>query len=309
MPNWLIKSALQRAACFLPQRQVLNRVFQKWSRSLELSPEDFARRVTEAKRHFDLFRQHAPGAPAAFTVLEVGTGWFPIIPLALYLCGAKTVWTNDIEPLVNRARLLQTAQLFVEFAAAGRLDALLPDWQKDRLELLRTMAGDQSEQSPAELLAPLGFHLSVLDAQHTGLDAASVDMITTSGVLMLIPKPVLEGIYREFRRTAKPGAVMVHRVNFRDIYSYFDRNITPLNMLRFSPAAWRWLDSAVVPQNRLRISDHRSMQQAAGFHIVDEENESAPAEMLGRVRLAEEFRKYPAEDILVLESWLVSRPV
>ncbi len=274
-----------------------------------LSSEEFARKTTEAKQHYDYFRYHAPEAPSAFKVLEVGTGWYPIIPLSLFLCGAEAVWTNDIEPLVNCERLRRTVQLFVEYADSGRLDAVLPDWKKERLEALRAMAADLTERSPAEMLSPLGFHLRVLDSQHTGLDANSIDLITSSGVLMYVPKPALEGIYREFRRTAKAGAVMIHRYNFRDIYSYFDRKITPLNMLRFSPGAWRWLDSAVVPQNRLRVSDHRAMQQAAGFRIVAEEHDSAPAEMLSRVRLAEEFRSYREEDILALESWLISLPV
>ena len=80
-------------------------------------------------------------------------------------------------------------------------------------------------------------------------------------------------------------------------------------MLRFSAAAWRWLDTAVAPQNRLRISDHREMQRVAGFRIVNEENESAPREMMQRVRLADEFRNYAEADLLVLESWIVSQPV
>ncbi len=309
MPSWLIKSALHRVASLLPQRQVLNRIFQRWSRSLQITPVQFERKIDEAKKYLDAFHQLSPDAPADFTVLEVGTGWHPIIPLAFYLCGAKTVWSHDIEPLVNRERLLRTAQLFTEYADAGRLDTLLPRWKRERLDSLRTLAADPSGRSPADLLAPLGFHLRVLDAQHTGLDAGSVDLVFSSGVLMFVPKQILEGMYREFRRTAKTGAVMIHRINYRDSFSYFDHSITPLNMLRFSAAAWRWLDTAVAPQNRLRISDHREMQRVAGFRIVNEENESAPREMMQRVRLADEFRNYAEADLLVLESWIVSQPV
>ena len=309
MPHWLIKSALHRAASWLPQRQALNRIFQKWSHSVELQPAEFVRKITETRRQLDILHQNAPTAPAAFTALEVGTGWSPVTPLALYLVGASAIWTYDIEPLVNRPRLLRTAQLFAEFADAGRLDEMLPGWQPERLKVLRKIANDSSEQAPKELFAPLGIHLRVQNAEHTEVQESSIDLITTSAVLMYVPKLSLESIYREFRRTAKAGAVMIHRLNFRDIYSYFDRNITPLNMLRFSSATWRWLDSAVVPQNRLRVSDHRAMHQAAGFRIIAEEHESAPEEMLSRVRLAKEFRGYAKEDILALESWLISLPV
>lgn len=101
---------------------------------------------------------------------------------------------------------------------------------------------------------------------------------------------------------------MVHRMNFRDTYSYFDRRIGVFNMLRYSPRAWRWLDSALVPQNRLRVSDHRAMLDASGFRLVEEQSESAPMEELRRVPLAPEFRGYSEDDLRVVESWLVSVP-
>ena len=308
MPHWIIKSALHRVASFLPQRQALNRVFQRWSRSLELSPGMFASRVEEARLHLAHFRRHAPGAPADFTAMEVGTGWYPVIPLAMYLCGAREVWTYDIEPLTTGERLRRSVELFTGCAARGDLDTLLPGWQRERLAVLERAVQGGAQRPPQEVLAPLGIHLRVQHAQQCGLESGSIDLIFSSGVLMLIPRTPLEALYREFRRIARPGGVMVHRLNLRDIYSYFDRSITPLNFLRFSPSAWRWLDSAVVSQNRLRVSDHRAMLQAAGFQLVDEVCESAPPETLQRLRLAPEFRGYSEADLLVIEAWFIATP-
>lgn len=308
MPHWLLKSALHRAASLFPNRQAVNRLLQHVSGSLVLTPESFTQKVDEARRHYELFRKHARVDADDFTVLELGTGWYPIIPIGLYLCGSGTIWTYDIEPLVDHEKLRQTLQGYVELADSGRIGMVLPSWQNSRLELLRALLSESGSRSSGEVLERIGIRLCVQDARRSGVEAASIDFITSSGVLMLIPQPELREIYAEFRRLSRAGGVMAHRMNFRDSYSYFDRSICVFNMLRFPSEAWRWLDSAVVPQNRLRVSDHRAMLDASGFQLVEEQSESAPLEELRRVPLAPEFRGYSEDDLRVVESWLIAVP-
>jgi len=163
------------------------------------------------------------------------------------------------------------------------------------------------QQSPAEVLERINFHLLVRDAQETGLPNGCVDCFFSSGVLQYIPRPALRGILTEFRRLARPGAVMSHRINLQDQYSCFDHSITPLNFLRYSSAQWRWLNSPLISQNRLRISDYRQIITTAGFQILREESVSGAPEMLGRVNLARDFQHYRPEDLLVLHSFLTAR--
>jgi hypothetical protein len=101
---------------------------------------------------------------------------------------------------------------------------------------------------------------------------------------------------------------MSHYVDLYDQFSAFDRSITQFNFLRYSAGRWQWLRSPLIPLNRLRISDYRALHSAAGFAICQEASSSGSAHDLGKVPLATEFQKYSAADLLVVTSWLVSRP-
>src|SRR6476659_8385123 len=102
MPHWLIKAALHRGVSWLPGRQALNELFRRYvTRSLELSPDRFEQRLDFCRWHWENFRKIQPDRAHDFTAVEVGTGWYPVLPLCLYLHGAKSVWTYDIEPLVT----------------------------------------------------------------------------------------------------------------------------------------------------------------------------------------------------------------
>ena len=117
------------------------------------------------------------------------------------------------------------------------------------------------------------------------------------------------GVFAEFHRIGKPGAVILQHVNLKDQYSNFDAAITPFNFLKYSSARWRWLDSPLIPQTRLRISDYRALLVKGGFEIIKEVSASGSSADLEKIRLAPEFQKYTKEDLLVIDTWQVARRV
>jgi len=104
------------------------------------------------------------------------------------------------------------------------------------------------------------------------------------------------------------GAVQSHYLNLVDQFSYFDRSITPFNFLKYSPRAWKYLNSPLTWQNRFRISDFRQVFQETGFRIVKEGCTRGDPADLAKVPLAPEFRGYPREDLLVLFAWVAAIP-
>jgi hypothetical protein len=306
MPHWLLKSSLHRISSWLPNPVFWNRIFQKFRGSLRFSDTDFRRKLGEVARQ----RQIMAGLgtiPPDYTVLELGTGWFPALVIGHYLCGAGPITSFDIDPWLTREQVARTLDYFLRYAANGELDPLLPGWRADRLPALKACAAVVLTEDPDPLLKRLGIEIFVQDAQRTGLPADSVDLVFSSGVLEYIPEAIVAGLLAEFRRVAKAAAAMIHRINLRDVYSYFDRRLSPFHNLRYSPRAWRWVDSPVTPQNRLRISDYRRLYTNAGWAIAKEQNELGERADLRKVPLAEQFRGYAEADLLVLESWLTGR--
>ncbi|MEK7780237.1 MAG: class I SAM-dependent methyltransferase [Verrucomicrobiota bacterium] len=310
MPHWLIKTAIHRTISLLPQRQKWNELFQeRVTKSLNLAPGGFEARLDACRRYLDEFLQLSPECEKGFTAVELGTGWYPTVPIGLYLCGATEIWSFDIDPLLRRDRLKVLLNYFLEYDRNGTLPKFLPRLRPERMAQLRQTAAKVDTLTPAELLAELKIHVRIRDARSTELPPQSVDLFFSYSVLEYVPAAIQLELYAEFRRVAKAQAVMIHFINLKDQYCNFDRSLTPLNCLKYSNRAWRWLDSPMIPQTRLRISDYRQLLIKSGFEIKREVNTSAPAEMLQQIKLAPEFQAYAPEDLRVITTWLTTRLV
>ena len=308
MPHWLIKAALQRGISMLPASHKWNELFQKHvTKSIELTPARFDERLSFCRRHFDNFVELRATAARAFTVVELGTGWYPTVPVGLFLCGASEIWTYDINPLLSVERLRRLFSEFLDYSKDGRLQKTLPGILPERVERLATLAKEIDRDTPAAVLEKMNVHARVQDAQHTGLNPTSVDLFVSTGVLEYIPPMVLSNILAEFQRISRPGAVMSHYLNLVDQYSYFDRSITPFNFLKFPARRWKFLNSPLTWQNRLRISDYRDLFARTGFDVVKEESTSGSTTDLRRISLAPEFLNYKEADLLVMISWIAAK--
>jgi hypothetical protein len=310
MPHWLIKSAIHRTISILPRSQKWNEWFQKYiTKSLELGPAEFEYKVNCCRRYLDEFLALSPSRADDFTALELGTGWYPIVPIGLFLCGAGRIWSFDIDPLLRRERLKKILDYFDRFEREGKLPQLLPRLRPECVAKLREITAQADLDTPQASLAKLNIHAIVRDAQHTGLDPKTIDLFFSYSVLEYIPAQIQANLYAEFRRLASSNAVLIEFINLKDQFLNFDRSISPMNFLQYSDSKWRWLDSPLIPQTRLRISDYRRILVESGYEIVKETSKSAPPEQLDRVRLDPKFQKYTREDLLVIETWLVARPV
>ena len=199
---------------------------------------------------------------------------------------------------------------YSECAKQGQLTALLPEARTDRTQKLdAVLAATRPDEEPGALLEKLGIHYQVKDAQQIPLPDKSIDFFMSSGVLEYVPKPAFPRVLREFHRVAAPGAMMSHRLNLVDQYSYFDKNITALNYLQFTEREWSWLDSPMISQNRLRIGDYRRRFREAGFEIIREENVPGSPEDLARIKPAPEFQQMSRDDLLVLHSYISTRRI
>jgi len=271
-----------------------------------LTPGRFEQKVEYCERHLARFFEMRP-APDEFSVLELGTGWYPVVPVALYLSGASEMHTFDITSHLNPERIQDVLRMFSDYGKRGALKALLPRLKLERLNSLDAVLGQAKAEDGMALLEKLNIHALVRDAQHTSLPAGSVDLFISNAVIEYIPAPVLAGMLAEFRRLARPGAVLSHFINLSDEYAQFDHSISEFNFLKYPDWQWKFLDSPFTRKNRLRITDYRRIFAQQGCPFSSEENlKGNPAE-LDRIRIAPEFAGYSKEDLLVLRTWIAAR--
>lgn len=309
MSNWLLKSTVQRAISLFPYSSEVNELFQRYvTRSVELGDGMFQTQLERSHTHLNHFLARQKEKPVDFTVLEVGTGWYPTQLLGLYLCGSKTIWTYDIASHLRRSRIQRMVQLFSEYDRQNKIQQHLPLVRPERLAFFRQNAPFANTDSPEQFLARFNILARLQNVEKSGLDAGSVDLSFSHAVLQHIPPAVLKKIVVELRRVASARSATSHSINLADLFATSDPSITPFNCLKFSEQSWRYLNSPLIPQHRLRIADYRQIFTEAGFKVEKEDNVCGSVEDLKRIRLAPEFQKYSQEDLLVISSWLVAIP-
>jgi hypothetical protein len=268
----------------------------------------FQGKLKVADQFLNRFRKHGPKPGESFTALEIGTGWYPTLPITYYLSGASQVWTFDITSHLSRKRLALLLDMFCKSDEDGSLRQIVPAIWPERVGRLRELRNIVHEVTPAECLARINIHTEVRDASDTGLPAGSMDFIYSCAVLEYVPAPVLPKLLAELRRLASAHSVAVHWVNLADEFAGFDSSITEFNFLRYTDREWKWRGSPLIAVNRFRITDYRELLARAGLVLLEEENRSGSLEKLNRIKLAPEFQRYSKEDLLVVESLLTSVP-
>jgi hypothetical protein len=300
---WWLKAGIHGTLSLMPQPQRWNRLFQRYvTRSIHLQEQTFWRKWRQALRHHANWRSCRSRPPTS--VLELGTGWHPVVPCGLALLGVERVHTVDITSLVSARTLAETLAFYDALLAKLPADAPI---DHRRAALVRELRR-RPPRDPGEALARLGIHALVADARESGLAAGSIDLFVSNNTLEHLSSGLIAAVFQEFGRLAGPDGLMSHFIDMGDHYASFDHGITVYNFLRFSDAAWRLFNNELQYQNRLRVTDFRELHATTGWCVLDEDNTS-DAKAFGRIRLAPQFRKYPRKDCMVYASWLRSERV
>jgi SAM-dependent methyltransferase len=293
--DWRIKGIVQKLLSAAPGGARVNSALQRLLGDLR----DFEREV-RSKTLDDwvplvrLARSCGP-SPVGLRMVEVGTGWFPTLPLCFHLAGASSCTTFDLDRHLNPSLLLRLLHALgphvPAIAAAAGCDPAVVTARLSRLGGLG---------SPSDVLLACAIdYRAPADATRTGLAADSVDVVYSNSVLEHVPAQVLDSLMRESFRVLRPGGLALHSVNCGDHYAYFDRSITPINYLRYSERAWRWWNNRLQFQNRLRASDFLTSAERAGLELVETRWRARPelVEALESMRVAPEFAHYPREQL------------
>lgn len=308
--HWMLKAALQGAISRLPRSQAWNAILQRLksrSESADTQFKRFERTVAHCRWHLERYFAVRASSLSGFSALELGTGWRPIAPIVLFLCGASKVLTVDIQPLLTRDALRSELSLFLRYSEAGKLQEMLPWVDKCRLGLLLDLSLRSESMPLRQMLESIQVQLMIGDSRHMADTSGSVDLFISNNTLEHIPTEVIPAIFREFKRLGSKQAVMSHHIVFADEYAVFDSFITPYNCMKFSERWWRLFNNSLFYQNRLRPSDYRQIHNNTGWPIVGEEIVAGSVSDLRKVPLAAEFRRYSQEDLLALDWYVMSQ--
>ena len=293
--NWLVKGVVQGVLSRLPGGSAINNFLQTTLGNLR----DFEANV-DAKVVDDWLvlveNMQALGVNLQnLDYVEVGTGWFPALPLCFWLAGARSCRTFDVTRHLNPK---------MTFRALGRLEHHLPAIAEASRRTLPEVQSAYALLCNAttveELLRAARIeYLAPRDAVDSGLSESSVDVVFSNSVLEHVPADAILRIMHESRRILRSGGLAIHSVNCGDHYAYFDHSITPANYLIYSGKQWSKWNNRLLYQNRLRPRDFLDLAEQSGLRVVLAKSKPNPELLyvLQTLAIAPEFRHYPLEQL------------
>lgn len=300
---WIAKAIVQSVVCKLGLIRAYYKGQQKVGRLNDFHP--LTRSEYAAKLHADIADfARLDGA----SIVEIGTGWVPVVPLLLHAMGARNIVTFDL----NRH-----LQADLTMRAIGLLPECLSDIHRrtgvdtgPMLDRLNRLASAKS-LTQALSMANIDYRAPA-DASKSWLPRKSVDILYSNLVLEHIPVEPLKAIHLEARRILAPGGVCWHNIDYSDHYAATHSGLSEINFLRYSRRFWERVgNNDILYQNRLRRSAHLGLMQECGFEVlkcVDHHSPSAQVALATGFSAHPEFGALAEQDLLVSASRVVIRP-
>lgn len=306
--NWRCKAMLQAAFSVLPHGYRLNSAFSRYVTRTLPSPRDVQRsNYLFAVRHVAAFRRHGAARIPDALFFEFGAGWDLMNALSLYALGVNRQIVTDLRPYANPGFVKSSANFF-RTLSNGPLPQRMPP-------LPSALAVGSEFINTLKTLYEIEYR-APFDVRRSELVPGSIDYITTTKVLSYIATETLREMLRECHRVLSPGGMMSVVVDYRDNYSYFDKNISVYNFLRYPDEKWMRFtrNPPLFFQNRLRHCDYIRLFQDAGLKIVEEESSydgtlEEARERLGHVPLADRFKQYDRDQLLPVRGVFALRKV
>lgn len=304
MANWKIKLVVQKGISFLPASHKINYLFQKYvTKGVILSDEYFFDRLGHGVYHAKAFQKHRSKSPKS--TLELGTGWYPVVPISMFLLGSDNVVTVDITPLMDKEKLSATITKYLDAISKQQVDEVFLQ-NTDRIEVLKKLAAYSASLSLDEMLKQLKINYLKTDARKLPFENGAFDLIHSNNTYEHIYEFILKDIVKEFKRVQKKDGLQSHFIDMSDHFAHADSSITIYNYLKYTEAKWMRMDNSVQPQNRMRINQYRDLYKTHGLHVVEESLRPGDAKALDSIVMEEPYRSFKKEDVLPSHGYLVS---
>ena len=240
----------------------------------------------------------------ASSVLEIGSGWQPMIPILFSLAGASHIFLTDLNRLCRS----------VTFDAALQSIRSQKPLILNSLQITAKAFDEALDWHPSSGLEE-GFrrlrlkYLAPCDCQRLDLPDGPIDVVTSRAVLEHIPPQVIEGIFAESFRLLKSNGLACHFIDNSDHWEHKDKSISRVNFLKFPDFIFRWTHlQSLNYQNRLRHPEYVEKLQKSGFAIRREERKVDPGAIsaLATLPIADRFCHFAPEDLATISSYLLA---
>jgi SAM-dependent methyltransferase len=298
---WQIKWARNAFFGVLPFTDALRRI----KRRLRPYPTDIPEwTLEEGVRLLGMLREAGCTIRGA-SILEIGSGWRPIIPLLFSLAGARRVVMVDTQRLLDEGTFSGVVSNL-----ATRAPRLATQLETDENTVRSALAAPPRKLD--QLLSRFRMqYLAPCDLISTALSDGEFDVVVSRAVLEHVPPNILQPLLHRVFSLLRPGGLTCHAVDNSDHWSHADKRLSRVNFLRYSDRVFGFLNrfNPLDYQNRLRHPEYIELLRQSGLEVIISRSDPEPKAMvdLKALPVAARFQAFPVEDLARLDSYFVAR--
>jgi SAM-dependent methyltransferase len=234
-------------------------------------------------------------------LVELGSGWYPLLAVMFHGLGAATIRLTDISRHIRGEFVEKTIHYLIKRSGeVSSLTGIPADTLEKRWRKLLPQGHPWEEVFAAHGMT----YDAPLDFAHSGWQAGSLDMIFSNSCLVYVPESALREIFAETRRLLRPGGFFAHNLDPVNVLN------GTIDFLELSREEWERIGCCNLHyQNRLRPKRYVQLATEAGLEVEIQDRipcpEPAPA--WDRAGLHADFRDLPESELLCFHFLLAGR--
>lgn len=307
MKKWILKAVVQKTISYFPYKEKVNFLFQKYiTKGVHLDDQHFKYKLDAVRDHLKYYQKYSETPRQEALVLELGTGWYPIVPTMLFLNNFKKTISIDISNWMNLDRQIIAFQKILEYYDKGVLGEYADDINPDKITVLRDLCKNRDSYTIEEINRTINLEYKLMDATSLDFENGTFDLICSNNTFEHVYKEVLRGILVEFKRVLKKGGVMSHFIDLSDHFAHLDTSINIYHFLRFSKKEWKLIDNSIQPQNRMRWKDYLKMYSELGIGVKEEDYRKGSTDLLSEVNVHAEYAAFTPQELAISHGYIIS---
>jgi hypothetical protein len=238
------------------------------------------------------------------TVVEIGTGWVPILPLIFRCAGAGEVITVDHDRLLDKHTFKHAITFIRENLDRAAKSSATP---RELFDLARLPS--RSEPSLNDLCRVSGIdYRAPFDFRQLGEDVA--EFVVSRFALEHVPEDLVREMFRHALSVTKPGGIMCHIIDLSDHLEHSDKSISRIDMLRYSDQEWGARTRHRLNHlSRLRRFEYQRLLEETGWEVVCAigSPDRQSLEALKTMTITPKYAAVPHSELAILETMVVGR--
>jgi hypothetical protein len=210
--NWRIKALTQKGLSHMPCGGALNTYLQRYLGGLRHFDQEVEGKIGDWLLAMEYIHEVGASVENA-DMVEIGTGWFPTLPVCFALAGMNSCETYDLNPHLHPKMTFAMLRLL-----GGHIPRIAGCARRPVTAVRQDYEYLMESRTLEELLARarIRYHAPA-DASQTDLGTKSIDLLFSNSVLEHVPRHAIVGLFRESQRVLKSGGLAVHCVSIAGI--------------------------------------------------------------------------------------------